>query len=52
MIWKYPTAKSVPAEPAIDGDRVYFGSWSHSLYALDKKTGEIIWTENGVRLGS
>ncbi|HKI87852.1 MAG TPA: PQQ-binding-like beta-propeller repeat protein, partial [Draconibacterium sp.] len=52
IIWMYPTAKSVPAEPAIDGDLVYFGSWSHSLYAFNKKTGEIVWKENGVGLDS
>ena len=52
MIWMYPTAMSVPAEPAIDGDLVYFGSWSHSIYAFDKKTGKIVWKENGVGLDS
>ena len=52
IVWMYPTAKSVPAEPAIDGDLVYFGSWSHSIYAFDKKTGEIVWKENGVGLDS
>ncbi len=52
IIWMYPTAKSVPAEPAIDGDLVYFGSWSKSLYAFNKKTGEIVWKENGIGLDS
>lgn len=52
IVWMYPTAKSVPAEPAIDGDLVYFGSWSKSLYAFNKKTGEIVWKENGVGLDS
>ncbi len=52
IVWMYPTAKSVPAEPAIDGDLVYFGSWSRSLYAFNKKTGEIVWKENGIRLDS
>jgi outer membrane protein assembly factor BamB len=52
IIWMYPTAMSVPAEPAIDGDLVYFGSWSHSIYAFDKKTGAIVWKENGVGLDS
>jgi outer membrane protein assembly factor BamB len=52
IIWMYPTAMSIPAEPAIDGDLVYFGSWSHSIYAFDKKTGEIVWKENGVGLDS
>lgn len=52
IVWMYPTAKSVPAEPAVDGDLVYFGSWSRSLYAFHKKTGEIVWKENGVGLDS
>lgn len=52
IVWMYPTAKSVPAEPAIDGDLVYFGSWSLSLYAFSKKTGEMVWKENGVDLDS
>lgn len=52
IIWMYPTAKSVPAEPAIEGDLVYFGSWSRSLYAFDKRTGELRWKQNGVQLDS
>ena len=52
IIWMYPTAMSIPAEPAIDGDLVYFGSWSHSIYAFDKRTGDIVWKENGVGLDS
>jgi len=52
IVWMYPTAKSVPAEPAIDGDLVYFGSWSQSLYAFDKKTGQIVWKQNGIGLDS
>ncbi|QLE02461.1 PQQ-binding-like beta-propeller repeat protein [Galbibacter sp. BG1] len=52
IIWMYPTAKSVPAEPAVDGDLVYFGSWSRSLYAFNKKTGEIVWKANGIGLDS
>ena len=52
MIWMYPTAMSVPAEPAIDGDLVYFGSWSRSLYAFNKKTGDIVWKQNGIGLDS
>ncbi|MCU0857019.1 MAG: PQQ-binding-like beta-propeller repeat protein [Pontiellaceae bacterium] len=52
IVWMYPTAKSVPAEPAIDGDLVYFGSWSGSLYAFNKKSGEMVWKENGIALDS
>lgn len=52
IVWMYPTSKSIPAEPAIDGDLVYFGSWSRSLYAFDKKTGEVRWKVNGIGLDS
>jgi outer membrane protein assembly factor BamB len=52
IVWMYPMAKTVPAEPAIEGDLVYFGSWSRSLYAFKKRTGEIVWKHNGVALDS
>jgi outer membrane protein assembly factor BamB len=52
IVWMYPTAKSVPAEPAIDGELVFFGSWSGSLYAFHKKTGHIVWKVNGIELDS
>jgi outer membrane protein assembly factor BamB len=52
IVWMYPTAKSVPAEPAIDGELVYFGSWSRALYAFNKTNGEIVWKENGIGLDS
>jgi len=52
IVWMFPTAKSVPAEPAIDGDLVYFGSWSRSIYAFERKTGEVVWKTNGVALDS
>jgi outer membrane protein assembly factor BamB len=52
VIWMYPMAKSLPAEPAIDGDLVYFSSWSHSLYAFNKKTGDVVWKQSGIGLDS
>jgi len=52
IVWMFPTAQSIPAEPAIDGDLVYFGSWSRSIYAFHKKTGEIAWKTNGIALDS
>jgi outer membrane protein assembly factor BamB len=52
IVWMYPTAMSVPAEPAIEAELVYFGSWSRSLYAFNKKTGDIVWKENGIGLDS
>jgi outer membrane protein assembly factor BamB len=50
--WMYRTAKSIPAEPAIEGDLVYFGSWSRSLYAFNKWTGEVVWKQSGISLDS
>ena len=52
IVWMFPTAQSIPAEPAIDGDLVYFGSWSRSIYAFNKKTGAIVWKTNGIALDS
>ena len=52
IVWMFPTAQSIPAEPAIDGDLVYFGSWSRSIYAFNKKTGGIVWKTNGIALDS
>lgn len=52
IIWLYPTEKSIPAEPAVYQNLVYFGSWSRTLYAFDKKTGEIKWKVNGIGLDS
>ena len=52
IVWMFPTAQSIPAEPAIDGDLVYFGSWSRSIYAFNKKTGAIVWKNNGIALDS
>ena len=48
----FPTAMSIPGEPTIDGDLVYFGSWSGSVYAFHKKTGEIVWKASGTHLDS
>ena len=29
--------------PVVQGGRVYFGSWAGFYYALDQRTGELIW---------
>ena len=52
IVWMFPTARSIPAEPAIEGDLVYFGSWSGTVYAFDKKTGEVVWKTSGAMLDS
>jgi len=41
--WKFKTGGFVDSTPAVDGGRVYFGSWDHNLYCVDVKTGGQIW---------
>ena len=48
----FPSARSLLAEPTIEGDLVYFGSWSGTVYAFDKKTGEVAWKTSGTMLDS
>src|SRR5205823_8528183 len=50
----FPNANSARAQPTIAGGRVFVGSQSGTVYALDAKTGCTIWTfqaKAGVRSG-
>src|SRR6202008_2156225 len=40
--WVFTTGGDVSATPTVDGDAVYFPDWSGSLFAVKKKTGELI----------
>src|SRR5579871_4894222 len=42
--WIFTTAGNVSATPAVYGDSVYFPDWSGNLYAVDKSTGQPIWS--------
>jgi len=42
--WVFTTGGSVSATPTVAGDYVYFPDWAGNLYALDKNTGEKLWS--------
>lgn len=46
--WFFPTPSQqrVRCTPAVAGDKVFFGSYTadHSVFAVDKTTGSLIWT--------
>jgi polyvinyl alcohol dehydrogenase (cytochrome) len=42
--WVFTTANSVSATPAVAGDAVYFPDWAGNLYAVDRNTGQQIWS--------
>lgn len=44
ILWKFPTNSNVLASPAVVGDKVFFGAMSGSFYAVNRYTGEQIWT--------
>lgn len=43
MLWEYTTDGVITAAPCADRERVYVGSWDHTLYALDADSGEVRW---------
>src|SRR5439155_2989376 len=50
----FPNANSARGLPTIAGGRLFVGSMSGTVYALDAKSGCVIWTfkaESGVRAG-
>jgi outer membrane protein assembly factor BamB len=42
-IWRFSTNHFVWAQPQINDDVIYVGSMDHSVYAVDKISGEMIW---------
>src|SRR5882757_2712858 len=44
LAWTFTTGGSVSATPAVAGNAVYFPDWAGNLYALEKKTGQLIWS--------
>ena len=46
--WTYNKVKGyIETRPLITAKSVIFGAWDNTLYALDKKSGEALWTWNG-----
>jgi outer membrane protein assembly factor BamB len=41
--WRFKSAP-IESSPLLRGDRLYFGSWDHNVYAIDASTGRRIWS--------
>ena len=44
VAWSFTTGGSVSATPTVAGNAVYFPDWAGNLYALNKDTGQLIWS--------
>jgi polyvinyl alcohol dehydrogenase (cytochrome) len=44
LAWTFTTGGSVSATPTVAGNAVYFPDWAGNLYAVEKKTGQLIWS--------
>ena len=42
--WQFTTGGDVSATPAVDGTRVYVPDWAGNLYAVDRATGQQVWS--------
>lgn len=42
--WQFTTGGDVSATPAVDGTRVYVPDWAGNLYAVDRVTGQEVWS--------
>ena len=42
-LWRF-RAGVVETPPLLAGERVYFGSWDHRVYAIDARTGRLVWS--------
>jgi len=48
ILWTYPNVQGyIETRPLIEENKVVFGAWDNTLYALDKHTGEEIWRWTG-----
>jgi polyvinyl alcohol dehydrogenase (cytochrome) len=44
LAWAFTTGGSVSATPTVAGNAIYFPDWAGNLYAVDKNTGQLIWS--------
>src|ERR1700688_3730035 len=44
LTWTFTTGGSVSATPTVAGNAVYFPDWAGNLYAVEKETGQLIWS--------
>lgn len=52
--WKFTADAELWAPPVVDGEKAYFGSLGHTVYAVNIKTGKLLWSKkvDGAILGS
>src|SRR5829696_7400717 len=44
--WAFTTEGDVSANPAVDGQAVYFPDWGGNLYKVDAASGALIWKKS------
>lgn len=42
--WVFTTGGDVSATPTVDGNAVYFPDWGGNLFAVERNTGQLIWS--------
>jgi len=42
--WAFTTGGDVSATPTVSGDAVFFPDWAGNLFAVNKNTGQLIWS--------
>ena len=51
--WQYPekpaAGQSFYAPPVIDGDNIYIGDYKNNFFAMDAKSGSVLWTFEGAK---
>jgi outer membrane protein assembly factor BamB len=51
--WHYDRVEGfVETKPLVHGGKVIFGAWDQYLYALDAKTGKLVWRWKGDKAGT
>lgn len=51
MAWQYRTSNDT-SPIATDGKKVYFTDWTDKVYALDMRTGQLVWSTPKVVIGN
>jgi outer membrane protein assembly factor BamB len=46
QVWRYDAPDGVLVKPALDGQRVYFGSRDGCCYALERGAGRLVWKQD------
>lgn len=44
--WVFTTGGDVSATPAVDANNVYFPDWAGNLYAVNRYTGQLVWSSS------